>query len=122
VDGRGRAVSVSLAPGQQADVIVAQNSPRPKLRGMITVADKGYDSDGFRQELQQCGSRPCIPPRCNRRKPVSWNRGHYRKRHRVENLFQRLKRYRRVGTRHEKTDIRFLACVQLAAVLDWLKN
>lgn len=122
VDGQGRAISVSLAAGQQADVIVAQTSWQPKLRGTITVADKGYDSDGFRQELQRCGSRPCIPPRCNRLKPAVWNRSYYRKRHQVENLFQRLKRYRRVGTRYEKTDEHFLGFVQLAAILDWLKN
>ena len=108
--------------GQQADVIVAQTSSRPQLRGTITVTDKGYDCDGFRAELRRYGSRACIPPRCNRLKPASWHRGHYRKRHRVENLFQRLKRCRRVGTRYEKNDLYFLAFVQLAAILDWLKD
>lgn len=122
VDWRGRAINVSLAPGQRSDVIVAQTSSRPQLRGTITVADKGYDSDGFREALQRYGSRPCIPPRCNRLKAVTWNRGHYRKRHKVENLFQRLKRYRRVGTRYEKTDLHFLGFVQLATILDWLKH
>ena len=122
VDIQGRAVAVSLAPGQQADVTVAQASTRPKLRGTITVADKGYDSDEFRTELRRYGSRPCIPPRCNRLKPAGWHRGHYRKRHKVENLFQRLKRYRRIGTRYEKNDLYFLAFVQMAAILDWLKN
>jgi transposase len=122
VDGCGRVISVSLAPGQQADVRVAQRWSHPKLRGTITVADKGYDSDGFRQELRRCGSRPCIPPRCNRLQPATWHRGYYRKRHKVENLFQRLKRYRRVGTRYEKTNLYFLGFVQLAAILDWLKN
>jgi transposase len=121
VDGLGQAVSLSLAPGQHADVSVAQSAARPKLRGTITVADKGYDSDGFRAQLRRWGSRSCIPPRCNRLKPVDWHRGHYRKRHKVENLFQRLKRYRRIGTRYEKNDLYFLAFVQLAATLDWLK-
>lgn len=122
VDGRGRAVSLSLAPGPAADVVVAQVSARPRLRGAITVADKGYDSDGFRTELRRWGSRACIPPRSNRLQPASWHRGHYRKRHKVENLFQRLKRHRRIGTRYEKNDRYFLAFVQLAAVLDWLNN
>jgi transposase len=122
VDGYGRAVSLSLAPGQHADVCVAQRAARPPLRGTITVADKGYDSDGFRAQLRRWRSRPCIPPRCNRLHRVSWHRGHYRKRHKVENLFQRLKRYRRIGTRYEKRDLYFLSSVQLAAILDWLKN
>jgi transposase len=122
VDGAGRAVSLSLAPGQHADVCVAQTQSRPKLRGTITVADKGYDNEGFRAQLRRWGSRPCIPPRCNRVAPVAWHRGHYRKRHKVENLFQRLKRHRRIGTRYEKRDLYFLGFVHLAATLDWLKN
>jgi transposase len=92
------------------------------LRGTITVADKGYDTDGFRAQLRRWGSRACIPPRSNRLQPASWHRGYYRKRHKVENLFQRLKRYRRVGTRYEKNDQYFLGFVQLATILDWLKN
>jgi transposase len=109
MDGRGRAVGLSLAPGQHADVSVAQAAARPKLRGTTTVADKGYDSDGFRAQLRRWGSRSCIPPRRHRLQPVSWHRGYYRKRHKVENLFQRLKRYRRIGTRYEKTTYTFWA-------------
>jgi transposase len=122
VEGHGRAVSLSLAPGQHADVCVAQTSPRPNLRGTITVADKGYDSDGFREQLRQWGSRSCIPGRSNRLTPIKWYRGYYRRRHKVENLFQRLKRHRRIGTRYEKRDLYFLSFVQLAATLDWLKS
>lgn len=121
VDGQGKAVELSLAPGQDADVTIAQTAARPALRGTITVADKGYDSDSFRQRLKQWGSQSCIPPRCNRKAPAAWQRSHYRRRHKVENLFQRLKRYRRVGTRYEKNDLYFLSFVQLAAILDWLK-
>jgi transposase len=122
VDSQGQPVSLSLAPGQAADVNIAQGAARPPLRRTTTVADKGYDSDEFRAQLRRWGSQACIPPRCNRLQPASWHRGHYRKRHKVENLFQRLKRNRRVGTRYEKNDLYFLAFVQLAAILDWLKN
>ena len=122
VDGQGRAVSLSVAPGQAADVNIAQAATRPPLQGTTTVADKGYDSDGFRAQLRRWGSGACIPPRCNRLSPAYWHRGYYRQRHKVENLFQRLKRYRRVGTRYEKNDLYFLGFVQLAAIMDWLKN
>src|SRR5271154_6860747 len=122
VDSQGQPVSLSLAPGQAADVNIAQGAARPPLRRTTTVADKGYDSDEFRAQLRRWGSQACIPPRCNRLQPASWHRGHYRKRHKVENLFQRLKRYRRVGTLYEKNNSYFLGFVQLAAILDWLKN
>jgi transposase len=53
--------------------------------------------------------------------PAHWHRGFYKFHHRVENFFQRIKRLRRVGTRDEKLSLHFLAFVQLAAILDWLK-
>jgi transposase len=122
VDGYGRAVQVSLAPGQRADIRAVEQSPWPaQVRGTITVADKGYDSDAFRAALRRRGSRSCIPPRACRRQPGSWHRGHYRHRHKVENFFQRTKRYRRLGTRYEKRDLYFLSFVHVAAILDWLK-
>jgi transposase len=109
-----------LAPGQAADVKVAEYAEWPQLSNTTTVADKGHDSNDFRALLRQCGSRPCIPSRSLRKESVTWHRGYYRCRHRIENFFQRAKRFRRVGTRYDKSHLYFLAFVHLAAILDWL--
>jgi len=119
VDGLGRPLQVELATGNCADVKAAEAVLIPS--GKQVVANKGYDSDKFRQAIMDQGSKPCIPPRKNRVHKVAWNRQWYKKRHRVENFFQRIKRWRRVGTRYEKLATNFLAFVQLAAILDWLK-
>ena len=122
VDTAGRAMTLHLAPGQRADVRAVTEAPWPRgLRGKRLVADKGYDSDGFRAALRRRGGQSCIPPRARRHHPASWHRGHYRQRHKVENFFQRAKRYRRIGTRYEKRDLYFLSFVHLFAILDWLK-
>jgi len=118
VDGKGRALQLTLAPGQQADVKAVQALILPPKTHV--VADKGYDSDQFRQDVREGGSQPCIPPRSGRLQPASFNRGYYRRRHRVENFFQRIKRSRRIGTRYEKLDLYFLGFLHLAAVMDWL--
>lgn len=118
VDGKGRALELTLAPGQQADVKAIEQIIIPA--GVQLVADKGYDSDKFRENVRSAGSQPCIPPRAGRRQPASFHRGHYRRRHRVENFFQRAKRFRRIGTRYEKLDLHFLSFVHLTAVMDWL--
>jgi transposase len=120
VDTHGRALQLALAPGQRADVKAAEDLALPAA-GHV-VADKGYDSDHFRALIRQAGAQPCIPPRAKRRAPSPYHRGYYKRRHQVENLFQRLKRFRRVGTRYEKLDLHFLGFVQLAAILDWFKN
>jgi transposase len=120
VDAKGRALQLTLAPGQRNDMIAAEEIVFPK--GKRVVADKGYDGDRFRQRITQAKSEPCIPPRSGRRKPARYHRGHYKRRHYVENFFQRIKRPRRIGTRYDKLDITFYAFLCLAAVLDWIRS
>jgi len=81
---------------------------------------KHFDADTFRARLCRQHTRVCIPAKRSRRWPVAFHRGYYRRRHKVENFFCRIKRYRRLSTRYEKLAITFLAFVQLAAVVDWL--
>jgi transposase len=118
VDGRGRALQLRLAPGQRADIRAAEDLALPQ--GCRVVADKGYDCDRFRQRLADTGNTHCIPPRAGRKSPAAYHRGYYRQRHRVENFFQRLKRFRSAASRLDKTDRNFLASLSLAAILDWL--
>ncbi len=84
----------------------------------LKAADKGYDGERIRAGIV---GQPCIPARSNRRNPAKHHKGYYRRRHRVENFFQRVKRRRRVGTRYEKLDVTFFPFLCLAAVLDWLR-
>jgi transposase len=120
VDTQGHALQLTLAPGQMADVHAAKEIVLPSAAHV--VGDKGCDSDEFCREIQERGSKPCVPPRKGRKAPRACHRGYYKKRHRVENFFQRVKRFRRVGTRYEKLALNFLGFVHLAAVMDWLKT
>jgi transposase len=64
VDGRGRAVQLALAPGQRNDTVAAEEIVFPENKKV--VADKGYDSDKFRDRIVSARSEPCIPPRAGR--------------------------------------------------------
>ena len=55
------------------------------------IADRGYDSSWFRAELQARGIEPCIPSSASRNKAYPYDKELYRQRHKVENLFARLK-------------------------------
>ncbi len=57
----------------------------------VLIADGGYDSDWFRQALRVRGTRPCIPGRANRSKPIRHGKKLHRDRHRIEIMFGRLK-------------------------------
>ncbi len=119
VDARGRAVGLCLAPGQRHD-LRAIEPLLPYLRRHRAVADKGFDYDSLRARLQRQRTRVCIPRRRGQRAVAGFHRAYYHRRHRVENFFGRIKRFRRISTRYEKLAATFLALVQFAAVLDWL--
>ena len=119
VDSKGKILQATLAPGQRGDAIAAEEIIF--IEGECVVADRGFDSDHLRSRINHAGATPCLPPRSNRTAPRHYSRNSYRKRHHVENFFQRIKRFRRIGTRYEKLDLHFLAFVHLAAVIDWLR-
>lgn len=119
VDSKGKILQAALAPGQRGDAVAAEEIIF--LEGERVVADRGFDSDHIRNRIDHAGGTPCIPPRSNRTGPRPYSRASYRKRHHVENFFQRIKRFRRIGTRYEKLDLHFLAFIHLAGVIDWLR-
>ena len=90
-------------------------------RGRWIVADRGYTSHAFRQHVWDLGARPAIPPQTHEA-PVACPRWIYHNRNRVERLWARLKEWRAVATRYEKTARSFLGVLCLAAALDWLRR
>ena len=121
VDGRGRLVRLRLTAGQVGDALIGPEIIAG-LGGVRVVADKGYDSARMRETAAASGSTSCIPRIEGRKEPAPFHKGFYRLRHRVENFFQRIKRYRRVATRYEKLAHTYFNFVLLAAALDWFAN
>jgi transposase len=91
------------------------------IQAEVVIADKGYDADKrVRAVLAQAGKTAVIPPRRNRKNPASYDKELYKKRHHIENFFSRLKDFRALATRYDKTARNFLAGVYLAAAVIWL--
>jgi transposase len=87
----------------------------------VLLADRGYDAGWFREALIERGITPCIPPRKARKIDVQYDKTLYRKRHRIENMFGRLKDWRRIATRYDRcADIFLSACALAAVILFWL--
>jgi len=116
VDEAAQPMRLFLSAGNEADISHAQTMAE-EIPAAMLVGDKGYDSDGFRQWLLARGIRPCIPPRSNRKHPTSYSKPSYRKRHVVENFFERIKNFRRVATRYDKLAETYLGFVCLAATI-----
>ena len=118
-DALGNPIRFVLTPGQRSDVRQAT----PLLEGLeagAVVADKGYDADWLVEQITATGAEAVIPPRRNRKRQHWFDENLYADRNKVERLFNRLKHYRRVATRYEKTGESFLAMVQVAAIMVWL--
>jgi transposase len=115
----GRPLAFFLSPGQASDLEGA-DVLLPQLEAPILIGDKGYDADGrVRDKLAAEQKTAVIPPKSNRKAPASYDKELYKKRHRIENLFGKLKDYRALATRYDKLARNFLSGVYLAAAILW---
>jgi transposase len=84
------------------------------------LADRGYDADAIRDTLANAGVEAVIPAKSNRRTLIPHNRKKYRWRNLIERLFNKLKNWRRIATRYDKTAESYLGFVALASVKLWI--
>jgi transposase len=114
-DGLGRPIMLLLTEGQMSDHKGAflLFSALPQAKELL--ADKGYDSDWFRAALIKRGITPCIPPRKNRKVQYHYDKDLYRQRHKIENVFGRIKDWRRVATRYDRCAHTSMAAISIAA-------
>ena len=116
VDGLGNPVEFVLTGGQEADVTQAEALMEGHDAEAV-IADKGYDSDALVGSIEARGAEAVIPPKKNRRSPRTYDRYLYKERNLAERFINRIKQYRRVGTRYEKTGHNFLRIVHVAAIM-----
>ena len=91
----------------------------PEAKALI--CDKGYDADWLRAALLARGIAPCIPPKSNCIEQIAYGRELYKTRHKVENMFGRLKDWRRNHTRYDRCAHAFLSAIVIAATVTfWL--
>jgi len=92
------------------------------LEAPILLADKGYDADArVIAPLILAGKQVVIPPKSNRKDQRYYDKSLYKARHLIENFFEKLKHYRAIATRYDKTAVAFLGAIHLASCLIWLK-
>jgi transposase len=88
---------------------------------LTLIADKAFDADQrVREPLAEAGKTAVIPPRQTRTTPRAFDNDRYKARHLIETFFAKLKQFRALATRYDKTARCFLAGIHLAATLIWL--
>jgi len=86
------------------------------------LADRGYDADWFRQALHIKGIKPCIPPKRNRKTLIAYDKNLYKQRHKVENMFGKLKDWRRISMRYDRCSHTFFSAICIAATVIFYLN
>jgi transposase len=110
-----------LTGGHVADCTAGALLLKQMPASSILHADKGYDSDAIRRQVEDKGAMPNIPPKTNRKWKNCFSPFLYRNRNAIERMFGRLKDFRRIATRYDRLAANFLAAVCLAATVSyWL--
>jgi transposase len=120
VDALGNPTGVHLTPGQAHDLEGA-DALLPGTPGAAVIADKAYDAQQrVIEPLVKAGKTVVIPPRSTRTHQRGYDWHLYKARHLIENFFAKLKQYRAIATRYDKTACNFLGAIHLAACVIWL--
>ena len=120
VDALGNPLGFFLTPGQAHDLQGA-DALLPHMKADTLLADKAFDADQrVIEPLQKAGKTCVIPPKSNRKAPRPFDKEMYKARHLIENFYARLKQFRAIATRYDKTARNFLAAIHLAAAIAWL--
>jgi transposase len=117
-------VILLLSPGQEADVSHAKTLLGKVPTGAevkAVICDKGYDSKAVVEAIQAMGAEAVIPSLSNRKEQRDYDKDRYKDRNLAERFWQKIKQFRRVATRYEKTGRNFLAFVQVASLMVLLR-
>ncbi|UPJ47812.1 IS5 family transposase [Bradyrhizobium sp. 200] len=120
VRGLGCPVRFTLTAGQKGDAPQAA-ALIEGLAAEVVMADTAYDADHLRQAIAAKGALAVIPNNPSRALKYPLDKHLYAQRHLVECCFSKLKQFRRVATRFEKTARNYRAVVTLAAILLWMR-
>ena len=116
VDALGNLVRFVLLPGQRHDTI-GVTPLIEDIEFMALLADKAFDVDWLREDLNERGAVAVIPPRSIRKTQYEYDKHIYRWRHLVENYFAKIKEFRGIATRYDKTDTSYAANLSLVAAI-----
>lgn len=116
VDALGNLVRFLLLPGQAHDM----KGVAPLIKGIsfdALMADKAFDANWLLEELDARGSTAVIPPKSNRKLQRDYDTEAYKWPHLIENYFAKIKEYRGIATRYDKTDCSYAVNWNLVATL-----
>ena len=120
VDALGNVLRLLYTAGQvhestKAEALIAG------LPGENLIGDKAFDSDRFRAHLADRNTTAVIPSKANRAQAIPYDLHLYKERHLVELFINKIKHFRRVATRYDKTIASYASFVAVAGFMLWMR-
>ncbi|ROT47044.1 IS5 family transposase [Candidatus Cardinium hertigii] len=118
-DGQGKPTALHLTAGNSHD-LVGSDALLMQIQSTTLIADKAYYArDRFIEKLKARKCKVVIPPKVNSKTEKKYDKIIYKRRHLIENFFAKLKQFRAIATRYDKTAKIFLGAIHLVASLSW---
>lgn len=120
MDALGNPIRFILTGGQVHDILQAEDL----ISGISfehLLADKGYDANWLRSRIAEVGAEAVIPSSRSRAQAIPYDKYIYQERNLVERFFNKIKHFRRIATRYEKTAVSFAAMLFLVGAMIWLR-
>lgn len=119
-DALGNGLKFIIGPGNENDIMKA-NALIQDIQNAAILGDKGYDADDFRATIKNQNCEPVIPGRSNRIIMIEYDKDLYKGRHVIENFFAKIKNFRRIFSRFDKSLRNYLSFVAFAGAILWLR-
>ena len=119
----GLPIAFALTGGEVSDYkgylpVMNADGPAPK----VLLADKGYDADFIREDMERRGGVAMIPTKRNRLIQLPVDAAIYALRNMVERCFNKLKNARRLATRYDKTADSYLGFIHIVSIRLWMRQ
>lgn len=120
VDALGNPLAIIITPGQRNEITQA-NALVKDVCDSNVIADRGYDSNDLRLQLAEQNCISTIPPRSNRIESIPYDEHIYEERHIIECFFSKIKYFRRIFSRFDKSARNYAAFIAFVGVIIWLR-
>lgn len=119
-DALGNPLKFALTAGQRNDITQAKKLCESIFDSTV-MADKAYDCDDFVETLADQNCDQNIPPRSNRKEPREYDEILYEERHVIECFIGKIKHFRRIFSRYDKSARSYLAFLYFVGALIWIR-
>jgi transposase len=109
-----------LTAGQESDYTQALALLK-SMQSKAVLGDKGYDAEYVIKAIENMEAQVVIPPKSNRKIRREYDEALYKERNLIERMFNKIKHFRRISTRYDKTALSFLSFLHIVGIYLWLK-